>query len=520
MRSPAVFLCGLLLCFSVQAASPLQWTWSSEGSGLKVHAEIQPGVYIYADKVALTATSPGDVVLLPDSIPASAPHKDAFGGAEVQVLMSHDGSPVEWSFPSAKLRWPLTLKLEWQGCRDASPRRPALCFMPETLLAKVAGPGLSGVFTKEEEADVAPDAASPLDSFKVARSASGYLDVSSFLSFLKGEAPPNPFAGRGFLAMAFLALLGGLALNLTPCVLPMIPINLAIIGAGAGKGGSVKAASRGLVYGAGMALAYGALGLVAAFGWASFGQINSTWWFNIGAGLLFVALALAMFGIFELDLSRYSSGLKLPSEAQFFGIFALGAVSAMLAGACVAPVLIAVLLHSAGLYAEGDKSGLLLPFILGVGMALPWPLAGAGLAFLPKPGAWMLWVKRTLGVLVALLAVYYLWSGASLLNAKMSMADGSDASPASQLRALDGALKASLSDGKPVFVDFWASWCKSCAAMEATTFKDEGVKVALKGFHVVKFRAEDPSDAATRPSLERMKVVGLPAYLVLEPAKP
>ena len=70
-------------------------------------------------------------------------------------------------------------------------------------------------------------------------------------------------------------------------------------------------------------------------------------------------------------------------------IFFMGAVSALLAGACVAPVVIAVLILSSELYLSGSITGLFFPFFLGLGMALPWPFAGAGLAFLPKPGKWM-----------------------------------------------------------------------------------------------------------------------------------
>ena len=78
----------------------------------------------------------------------------------------------------------------------------------------------------------------------------------------------------------------------------------------------------------------------------------------------------------------------------------MGAVAALLAGACVAPVVIQVVLFSSNLYATGTTIALALPFVLGVGMAMPWPIAGAGLASLPKPGAWMVRVKQAFGVLI------------------------------------------------------------------------------------------------------------------------
>ena len=85
----------------------------------------------------------------------------------------------------------------------------------------------------------------------------------------------------------------------------------------------------------------------------------------------------------------------------------MGAIAALLAGACVAPVVIQVVLFSSNLYAKGNAVALALPFLLGVGMAMPWPIAGAGLAALPKPGAWMVRVKQVFGVVILATAAYY-----------------------------------------------------------------------------------------------------------------
>ena len=85
----------------------------------------------------------------------------------------------------------------------------------------------------------------------------------------------------------------------------------------------------------------------------------------------------------------------------------MGAIAALLAGACVAPVVIQVVLFASQLYSAGNASALALPFVLGLGMALPWPIAGAGFAALPKPGAWMNKVKYVLGVFILVTAAYY-----------------------------------------------------------------------------------------------------------------
>ena len=109
------------------------------------------------------------------------------------------------------------------------------------------------------------------------------------------------FDGVGIWLVILLTLVGGLGLNLTPCVLPMIPVNLAIIGAdGAGRTAGFR---RGLAYGIGMAAAYGILGVVVILTGARFGELNSSSLFNFVIAAVFAVLAAAMFGAFNLDFS-------------------------------------------------------------------------------------------------------------------------------------------------------------------------------------------------------------------------
>ena len=104
----------------------------------------------------------------------------------------------------------------------------------------------------------------------------------------------------------------------------------------------------------------------------------------------------------------------------------MGGVAALLAGACVAPVVIQVVLFSSNLYAKGTTAALALPFFLGLGMALPWPIAGAGLAALPKPGAWMVRVKQALGVFILATAAYYGYEAYGLVREPLGRSGGRD----------------------------------------------------------------------------------------------
>ena len=223
-------------------------------------------------------------------------------------------------------------------------------------------------------------------------STGGYLGSGDFLAFIRnaesGVQQKGLFEGRGPLAILLIVLLGGLALNLTPCVLPMIPINLAIIGAGAQAGSRQRGFLLGLTYGVAMALVYGVLGLVVMLTAGTFGTINASPWFNLGIAVIFVVAGAGDVRRDRRSTSRASRATSAAgaSRGSFVLAFTMGAVAALLAGACVAPVVIQVVLFASNLYATGTKLALALPFFLGIGMAMPWPIAGAGLASLPKPG--------------------------------------------------------------------------------------------------------------------------------------
>ena len=283
---------------------------------------------------------------------------------------------------------------------------------------------------------------SKLDSFTVAGTTGGYLKTQAFLEFIhdaeQGIARKGLFEGRGPIAILVLILLGGLALNLTPCVLPMIPINLAIIGAGAQAGSRRRGFLLGSTYGAAMAVVYGVLGLIVILTAGTFGTINASPWFNAGIAVLFVVLGLAMFDVVNIDFSRFSSGMRGPDQRGTFAVaFTMGAVAALLAGACVAPVVIQVVLFSSSLYASGTSLALALPFVLGLGMAIPWPIAGAGLAALPKPGMWMVRVKQAFGVLILGTAAYYGYSLRLFAEPARGRRRGEQQRPGKARRGLD-----------------------------------------------------------------------------------
>lgn len=344
------------------------------------------------------------------------------------------------------------------------------------------------------------------------RLAQGTMDVETFLSFLDGAKGAAESAGLpsssasvissvaakgNWLWALVLILLGGFAMNLTPCVLPMISVNLAVIG---------KSAMRGVWYGLGITVAYGMLGVLAAVGGVAFGEVQGNPWFNVGVAAVFLLLSLSLVDVFFIDFSRFRKRMR-------GGAFLMGAFSAVLAGACVAPVLIAVLLLTAELFAGGNRLALALPFVMGLGMALPWPFVGAGLSVLPKPGAWMKVVNRVFAVVVLGFAVWYAhlaWVGfaANKSGTVGRRADGSIAARPTEFAALLKDLP------RPILVDCWATWCKNCAAMERTTLSDARVRQALERFTVVRLQSEDMAELRRLPGFDA--ILGLPAFVIFE----
>ena len=386
------------------------------------------------------------------------------------------------------------IKVNYQGCEAD------MCHLPEsreydleTLRTVAAG-----------------DEAKPVNDYIQWTSASGFMEPEEFIQWAEGRGLQTDnvlrraFDRFGLLIVLLLLLPLGFLLNLTPCVLPMIPINLALIGAGQNVPRRERLL-RGFLYGAGMSLAYGTLGIVTVLTGARFGALSASPWINGLMTLVFIALGLSMLGLFDIDLSRFRGFGKIGGLA---GVFIAGVFSAILSGACVAPVLIWALLLSTTLYSEGNVLALLIPYMLGVGMALPWPLVAAGLARLPKPGAWMVKVRRAFGVLILLFACYCgLLTWRSLHSAEFQ---GGAAD-------YDAAFAQAKTSGRKLLLIFRGRVCRACDKMEQTTFQNQQVKKKLENWVCLVVDADDRSNA---PILEKYGIRGVPSFVLIDPTRP
>lgn len=499
------------------------WQTNADQSVVRVRFDVPTDCVLYSDRLHFETADGRE--LSPTQMPEPVVMVDKATGHEKKLYnqaFNVDLPPVTGE-----------LVVKFQGCSNSA------CFFPEQRAFAIASQGM--IAEAKTGGGSATNAASREDwraqagQFRVAAKETGYVAPAAFVRFLddaaagktqQAEDPLARFKRLGLLATLFLIVLGGLGLNLTPCILPLIPINLAIIGAGKSAQTRRTGFLNGATYGAGMALAYGTLGVVVVLTGAKFGTLNSSVWFNALIALVFGVLSLAMFGKINLDFSRFESGMGdrlRKHKSQTLVAFGLGGIAALLAGACVAPVVISVLLLATNLYGKGVFLGLLLPFLLGVGMALPWPFMGASLSLLPKPGKWMMRVKHGFGVVILLFAAYYGHLAYGLMKSQVTLAVSartlSSAGKGNDSEgdiALAKALEESRATGKPVFVDFKASWCKNCTAMDETVFNQAKVQERLRDFIVVQYPAERPNESPAREVLDRFNVLGLPTYVVLK----
>ncbi len=220
----------------------------------------------------------------------------------------------------------------------------------------------------------------------------------------------SPFGGKGLLLTFLFVFLGGLALNLTPCIYPLIPITISYFGGQAeGKKGGVVAHA--VIYVLGMAATYSALGVIAAFTGSLFGMALQYPPVLIGIALIMVVLALSMFDVYELRMPAFLNKFAGGSQKGYFGTFFMGLTVGIIAAPCIGPFVLGLLTY------VGNKGNVVLGFslffVLALGLGVPFLILGifsGSLAKIPRSGAWMVWVRTIFGFILVGMAIYFLKS--------------------------------------------------------------------------------------------------------------
>jgi len=397
--------------------------------------------------------------------------------------------------------------------------------------------------------------------------------------FSEAQAPPQPADAQGTAAGAQEAgrlaakslpllligvFLGGLALNLTPCVFPLIPITIGFFAQQTKdrSGGTFWLA---LAYMIGIAATYSVLGVLAALGGALFGSaLQSPWVVGVIVAVL-LALAASMFGLWELRVPTWAQRAS-GGRTGVVGALLMGLIMGFIAAPCIGPFVIGLLTLVGQ---RGDPVfGFTVFFTLALGLGLPYLLLGTftGLVNrLPSSGMWMVGVRRLFGVLLIAMAAYFaapqlpaavggwlmplvLVLGALYLlvvdrtgheqpaidrsmrlASAVMLAAGVVLAPTVRLHQGGGetvaaghldwapyeasAVSAAIAAGGPVIVDFAADWCAPCKELDAITFADPGVRELLEGF--TRFKVDLTRANATNQVLQReYSVRGVPTVVV------
>jgi thiol:disulfide interchange protein DsbD len=343
---------------------------------VKLDYTLTPDTYLYRDKLNFTVKAPADVKVEKVDLPAGDIKDDpAFGRTEV---FHQDFSAVVTLSRDLAAGEQLVLGAGWQGCNEAV----GVCYPPTQREFSLGAGGAAAL------------AAAPAEP-------AGESDTSRIERVLKGGS---------FWAVVATFFGFGLLLALTPCVFPMIPILSGIIAGQKKELTKTSGFLLSLSYVLGMAITYALAGVAAALsGTLLSNALQNPWALGIGAGV-FVALALSMFGFFEIQLpsalqSKFSDASNRMKGGNFAGVFVMGALSAVIVGPCVAPPLAAALAFIA--QTGNTTLGGVALLVLALGMGVPLLLVGVSAgALLPRAGGWMNAVKYFFGVLMLAIAIY------------------------------------------------------------------------------------------------------------------
>ena len=488
--------------------------------------QVKDGYYLYRKQISI-APSQADIAEV--KLPPGVWHEDEFYGKS-EIYRKQLTVPITVN----QAKSGATLTITYQGCADAG-----FCYPPETKTVP-----LSEVSAGSAAAPApAPATADP-------------------------QEKPQPTAQLPFSALW--ALLIGIGIAFTPCVLPMYPLISGIVLGGKQRLSTGRALLLTFIYVQGMALTYTALGLVVAAAGLQFQAALQHPYVLIGLAVIFTLLALSMFGLFTLQLpSSLQTRLTLMSNRQQGGspgsVFAMGAIAGLICSPCTTAPLSAILLYIAQSGNMWLGGGTLYLYALGMGLPLML-ITVFGNRVLPKSGPWMEHVKTAFGFVILALPVFLLerivgdewgvrlwsllavaffgWAFITSLQAKHAwmrivqivllaaalvsvrpLQDWAFGAPHAQTQAhlnftpvasVD-ALNQALAQakGRPVMLDLYADWCVACKEFEKYTFSNPQVQQALGNTVLLQadVTANNAQDVAL---LKHLQVLGLPTILFFD----
>ncbi|MBH0038792.1 protein-disulfide reductase DsbD [Pseudoalteromonas sp. SWN166] len=531
--------------------------FDQQGKTLFVGWDIAPDYYLYKKKIEIIAK--GASIKVGDSGSGEIIEDEFFGKTEVFFNSASVVSKLSNITEGA------VVKVRYQGCAKAG-----LCYPPEVISIPLSV--ISGAQIKNVDQNSATDEAATAQSTFAALNEPTTEPTTNSDDTKKELTFTEQLASQSLITNLLIFFAVGVGLAFTPCVFPMFPILSSLI-AGQQNLSTKKAFALSFVYIQGMAVTYAALGLVvAALGGQVQGYLQHPF-VLISFSLLFVLLAMSMFGWYEIKLpSSMMSKLTQVSNNQkggnYVGVFLMGVLSGLIASPCTTAPLSAALLFVAqsGDYLVG---GLTL-YVLSLGMGLPLLLLGtSGGKLLPKAGGWMEQVKTLFGfvmlvvplillerlvsadiillmagVLALATALYLhhwqssqtqsklktaLWFAATLLvitgftltknyfwpaqvRSVQVSSQSNEFKKVADLAELKEAVAQANDEGRMVMVDLYADWCVACKEFEHYTFPDAQVQSEFSHYQLIQVDLTD-SDNKTIELMEEYTVFGLPSIL-------
>jgi thiol:disulfide interchange protein DsbD len=556
-----------------------QFSAAAKGNEIIATWTIAPDYYMYRNKFSFEAKTPGLKFGEMQIPPGKMKHGIKPDGTEGEVETYMHQVTIKVPFTLANKVDGIEFVANGQGCAE----KLGICYPPQHRTALVS---VTQAATSEASTPATPTPPAPAASSKPAEKPGA---PTTSTPTTPAKATSSLWNILGILAFAFIS---GLALTFTPCVLPMLPIISSII---VGQGDKVTKARGGFlaaIYVFGTAVVWTIAGVVAGASGEQLQAYTSSPYFLVPVAVVLLILSLAMFGIYNLQMpaslqskaQEKSYGLK---GGTAIGVFLMGVLASVIAGACVSPILILNL--GVAMQAHDAVLGGGIMFLMAMGMGVPIILIGIGAGWLiPKAGTWMDTVKYVFGVMLIGLALYivssvqwipilYLWApflivtgvymgaarampeGASgwrtlwkglgiflviwgilaLIGAmqgnrdilqpiQLSSGGGSSITTSASsgeamfervhsLAEMNAKFASAKAAGKPVFLDYYATWCTDCNLMKKSVFSDSQVQQYMqKNFVVIQADVSDQFDKRTQPMKDKFGVFGPPALLFFD----